>query len=193
MALSEQRLSNGMNDKRNRVRFPRETFLQSDQICFEAHPASRLMGTGGRKAAQGLSMLDGLLSRRNVLSISNSTLLYKLLFRSVVDYACLVWRFAARTHANNLPVAQFAVFASQRAHHLIFLPNKSEQKRRVLTKRQIVWGTSVTQIARNFCRLISRRVEAVRTQAAGELCREIFAVPNRFSVIFLSCTSHARL
>lgn len=90
MALSEQRLSNGLNDKGNVVRFPRETFLQRDQIGFEAHPASRLMGTGGWKAAQGLSMLDGLLSRRSCLSISNSTLLYKLLSRSLVDYACLV-------------------------------------------------------------------------------------------------------
>lgn len=120
MALSEQRLSNGLNDKGNLVRLPRETFLQSDQIGFEAHPASRLMGAGGRKAAQGLRKL----SRRSGLSISNSILLYKLLFRSVVHYACLVWRFAARTHANNLPVAQFDVFASQRAHHSIFIADQ---------------------------------------------------------------------
>lgn len=79
MALSEQRLSNGLNDKGNVVRFPRETFLQSYQIGFEAHPASSLMGTGGRKAAQGLSMLDGLLSGRSGLSISGDTLLYELL------------------------------------------------------------------------------------------------------------------
>lgn len=106
---------------------PERAFFQSDHIGFEAQPASRLMDTGGRKAAQGLSMLDGLLSRRSGLSISNSILLYKLLFRSVVDYACLVWRFAARSHANKLPVAQFAVFASQRANHFIFFfcrPNR---------------------------------------------------------------------
>jgi nitrogen fixation protein len=194
MALSEQRLSNGLNDKGNMVRFPRETFLQIDQIGFEAHPASRLMATGGRKAAQGLSMLGNLLSRRSGLSISNSILLCQLLFRSVVEYACLVWRFAARTHANNLPVAQFAVFASQRAHLSIFLPTKSVQKPRILTKNQLMWGTSVRQISRHLCRLvISRRVEAARTQAASELCREIFAVPDRFSVILLSCTLRARL
>jgi hypothetical protein len=87
------------------------------------------MGIGGRKAAQGHGMLDGLLSRKSGLSISNNTLLYKLLFRSVVDYACLVWRFAARTHANNLPVAQFAVFALQRAHHPIFCrPNRNKNR-----------------------------------------------------------------
>jgi hypothetical protein len=51
MALSEQRLSNELNYKGNLVRFPRETILQSDQIGFEAHPASRLMGIGGKKAA----------------------------------------------------------------------------------------------------------------------------------------------
>jgi len=104
MALSEQRLSNGMKDKGNLVRFPTKTFLQSDQIGFEAHPASRLKGNGRRKASQGLSMLGGLRTRSG-LSISNSILLYKLFFRSVVDYASLVWRFATRTHANNLPVA----------------------------------------------------------------------------------------
>jgi len=49
MALSEQRLGSGLNGKGNLVRFPRETFLRSDQIGFEAHPASRLMGTGERK------------------------------------------------------------------------------------------------------------------------------------------------
>jgi len=105
MALSDQRLSNGLNDKGNLVRLPRETFLQSDQIGFETHPASRLMGNGGRKAAQGLSMLGGLFSRRSGVSISNSTLLCKLLFRSVVDNVCLIWRFTARTHASSLPVA----------------------------------------------------------------------------------------
>ena len=130
-------------------------------------------------------MLDGLLSRSG-LSINNSILLYKLLFLSVVDYACMVWRFVVRTHANNLPVAQFAVFTSQRAHHSICLPTKSVQKPRILT--------SVRQILRHLCRLvISRQVEAAHTQATSELCRELFAVPDRFSAIFLSCTLHARL
>jgi len=151
------------------------------------------MATGEKKAAQGLSMLDCLLSRRSGLSISNSSLLYKLLFRSVVEYACLVWRFSARTHANNLPVAQFAIFASQRAHFSIFLPTKSVKKPGVLTKNQLVWGTSVRQISRHLCRLvISRRVEAALTQAASQLCRELFAVRDRFSVILLICTLLAR-
>jgi hypothetical protein len=54
-------------------------------------------------------------------------------------HACYLW-LSARTHASNLPAAQFAFFASQPAHHSIFLPTKWEQKLRILIKNQRVWG-----------------------------------------------------
>jgi hypothetical protein len=156
MALSEQRLRNGLNDKGNLVRFPRETeaLLQSNQIGFEAHPASRLMGIGGREASQGLCMLDCLLSRRGGLSTSNSFLLYKLLIRSMVDYTCLVWRFAVCTHANNPLVVHLAVFSLQRAHRANFFCRPSRNKKpRILTKYQFVscGETFVRQISRHLC------------------------------------------
>jgi hypothetical protein len=133
--LSEHRLRKGLNDNGNLVRFPRETFLLSDQIGFEAHPASMLMGNGGRKAAQGLSMLDGLLSRISGLSISNSILLYKLLFRSVVDYAC-AW-YGGLLPAPTPLISRWQNSQSSHRNGLIipfFLPTKSEQNREFCPK-----------------------------------------------------------
>ena len=49
-----------------------------------------------------MGMLDPLLNRRSDLFIRNGDLLYKQLIRSIMDYACHVWRFTACTHARRL-------------------------------------------------------------------------------------------
>jgi len=51
-------------------------------------------------------MLGYLLCRKIDLSIGDGVLLYKQLFRPVMDYACPVWRSAARTHVPKLQVMQ---------------------------------------------------------------------------------------
>jgi hypothetical protein len=38
--------------------------------------------------------------------VRNGVVLYKQLIRSMVDYACPIWRFAARSHAQKLQVLQ---------------------------------------------------------------------------------------
>jgi hypothetical protein len=57
--------------------------------------------------AKRLGMLCLLLSRRSGLSIRNGVLLYKQLIRPMMDYACPVWRSAARSHVRKLQVLQF--------------------------------------------------------------------------------------
>jgi hypothetical protein len=61
----------------------------------------------GRKAAQRLGVLGPLLNRRSGLSIRNGVLLYKQLVRPTMDYACPVWRSAARSHVRKLQVLHF--------------------------------------------------------------------------------------
>jgi hypothetical protein len=58
----------------------------------------------GRRTAQRMSLLDPVLNRRSKLSIRNGVLLYKQLIRSLMDYACPVWRSAARTHVRRFQV-----------------------------------------------------------------------------------------
>jgi len=55
-----------------------------------------------KKAAQRLGMLEPLLNRRSCLSIRNDVMLYKQFIRLMMDYACPVWRFVARSHINKL-------------------------------------------------------------------------------------------
>ena len=59
-----------------------------------------------KKAAQRLGTLGPLLNRRS-LSIRNGVVLYKQLIRPMMDYACPVWRFAARSRITKLQVLQF--------------------------------------------------------------------------------------
>ena len=51
-------------------------------------------------------MLCPLLNRRSDLSVRNGVLLYKQLIRPMMDYACPVWRSAARCHVRKLQVLQ---------------------------------------------------------------------------------------
>jgi hypothetical protein len=51
-------------------------------------------------------MLGPLLNRRIDLSVRNGVLIYKQLFRPMMDYACPTWRSAARTHVRRLQVLQ---------------------------------------------------------------------------------------
>jgi hypothetical protein len=55
-----------------------------------------------KKASQRLGVLGSLPSRRRGLSIRNEVLLYKQLIRPMMDYACPIWRFAARSYVKQL-------------------------------------------------------------------------------------------
>jgi hypothetical protein len=59
-----------------------------------------------RKASQRLGVLGPVLNRRSGLSIRNGVLLYRQLIRPMMDYACPVWRSAARCHIRKLQVLQ---------------------------------------------------------------------------------------
>jgi hypothetical protein len=59
-----------------------------------------------KKASQRLGVLVPLLNRRSGLSIRSGVLLYRQLIRSMMDYACPVWRSAAITHVTKLQVLQ---------------------------------------------------------------------------------------
>jgi hypothetical protein len=56
-----------------------------------------------KKASQRLDVVDPLLNRSG-LSISNGVLLYRQRIRPMMDYACPVWRSAARSHIRKLQV-----------------------------------------------------------------------------------------
>jgi hypothetical protein len=60
----------------------------------------------GKKAAQKLVMLGPLLDRRSGLSVRNGALLCRQLVRPMMDYACPIWRSAARSHVRRLQVLQ---------------------------------------------------------------------------------------
>jgi len=47
-----------------------------------------------------------LLNRKSDLSVRNGALLYKQLIRPMMDYACPVWRSAARTYVRRIQVLQ---------------------------------------------------------------------------------------
>jgi len=59
-----------------------------------------------KKTAQRIGMLGLLLNRKSDISVRNGVLLYKLLIRPMMDYACPAWRSAARTHIRRLQVLQ---------------------------------------------------------------------------------------
>jgi hypothetical protein len=60
-----------------------------------------------KRTAQRLSMLGPLLNRRSGLSIRNGVLLYKQLIRPMMDYACPIWKSAARSQVQMLRVLQY--------------------------------------------------------------------------------------
>ena len=59
-----------------------------------------------KRTAQRMVMLCPLLNRKSDLSGRNGVLLYKQLIRPLMDYACPVWRSAARSHVRRLQVLQ---------------------------------------------------------------------------------------
>jgi hypothetical protein len=63
-----------------------------------------------KKASQRLGVLGPLLDRRSGLSIRNGVLLLRQLIRPMMDYACPVWRSAARCHIRKLQVLQSKCF-----------------------------------------------------------------------------------
>jgi hypothetical protein len=59
-----------------------------------------------KKASQRLGVLGPLLNRRSGLSIRNGVLLFRQLIRPIMDYACPIWKSAARSHIRKLQVLQ---------------------------------------------------------------------------------------
>ena len=59
-----------------------------------------------KKTAQRMGMLGPLLNRKSDIYIRNGVLLYNQLIRPMMDYACLAWRSAARTHIRRLQMLQ---------------------------------------------------------------------------------------
>jgi hypothetical protein len=51
-------------------------------------------------------MLGTLINRRSCLSVGNGVLLYKQLISFVMDFACPIWRSAARSHIRKLLMLQ---------------------------------------------------------------------------------------
>jgi hypothetical protein len=59
-----------------------------------------------KTTAQTMGMLGPLLNRKSDLSVMNGMLLYKHLIHHMMNYTCLVWRSAARSHVRRLQVLQ---------------------------------------------------------------------------------------
>jgi hypothetical protein len=57
----------------------------------------------GKKTAQKLGVLGPVLNKESRLSVRNGV----QLIRPMMDYACPIWRSAARSHVRNLQVLQF--------------------------------------------------------------------------------------
>jgi hypothetical protein len=70
------------------------------QLNWSAH-----VNQVGKKAAQRLGVL-GPLNRRSGLSIRNDVLFCKQVIRTMMDYACPIWRSAARSHVRKLQVLE---------------------------------------------------------------------------------------
>jgi hypothetical protein len=71
------------------------------QLTWSAH-----VNRVGKKAAYILGMHGPLLNRRISLSVRHGVLVYKQLTRPMMDFACPIWRSAARSHVRKLHVLQ---------------------------------------------------------------------------------------
>jgi hypothetical protein len=117
-----------------------------------------------KKAAQRLGILGTLLNRRSGLSIRNGVLLYKQLIRPMMDYACPVWRTAARSHIKKLQVLQSKCLriatnapwyiGNRQIHNDLGVPYFSDHIRslteRFDSKLADVWNPLVGQLGRHL-------------------------------------------
>jgi hypothetical protein len=71
------------------------------QLTWSAH-----VNQVGKKPAERLGVLGPLLKRRSGLYVINGVLLYKQFIRPMMDYACPIWRSAARSHVRKQQVSQ---------------------------------------------------------------------------------------
>jgi hypothetical protein len=69
-----------------------------------------------KKASKRLGVLGCLPNRRSGLSIRNGVLLYKQLIRPMMNYACPIWRCAARSYVEQLMLSSPIVFALLLVH-----------------------------------------------------------------------------
>jgi hypothetical protein len=70
----------------------------------------------GKKGPQKLLMLDSHLKKRRGLPVRNGVPLYKQLVCPTMDYACLIWRSAARSHVRRLQVLHFTCLRIEITH-----------------------------------------------------------------------------
>ena len=62
--------------------------------------------SGRKVGAQNLGIFSTLLYEGNGLSFRNDVITYKQFFGPVLDYACLIWICATRTHACKMQVVE---------------------------------------------------------------------------------------
>jgi len=149
-----------------------------------------------KKAAQRLGTLGPLLNRRS-LSIRKGVVLYKQLIRPMMDYACPVWRFAARSRITKLQVLQFKCLriatsapwyvCSREIHDDLGVPYFSDHTRS-LTER---FDSKLADVGNPLSEQLGRHL---RWPSVGSEFVPIgtFRLPwLRFFVIFLSCKANA--
>jgi hypothetical protein len=81
-----------------------DTTLYLGVTLYKRLTWTRLIDQVTKRSAQRMGLLCPLLNRKRDLSVRNGVLLYKQLFRLLMDYACSAWRIAAGVHVGKLQV-----------------------------------------------------------------------------------------
>jgi hypothetical protein len=69
-------------------------------------PGRRTSTRWERRQLKGWACLASSVTGEAAMSVRNGVLLNKQLIRPMMDYACPIWRFAARSHVRKLQVLQ---------------------------------------------------------------------------------------
>jgi hypothetical protein len=107
-----------------------------------------------------------LLNRSSGLSDRNGVLFYEQLIRPIMDYACPIWRSAARSHVRKLQVLQskclvIAINApwcvnNRQIHEDFGIPFLADHITALTesfdTKLAVAWNPLVRQLGRHLCR-----------------------------------------
>jgi hypothetical protein len=113
-----------------------------------------------------LGVLGPLLIRRSGLSVRNGVLLYKQLIHPMMDYACPIWRSAARSHVRKLQVLQ-----SKRLHIAIeapwFVGNRQIHKDLGIP----FFADHITALTRSFDSKLADAGNPLVRQLGRHLCR----------------------
>ena len=95
--------STAMLITRRRIHNPRPVLLFREPIVWD--DTARYQGATLNKRLTWSSHVDQV-RRRSGLSIRNGVLLYRQPIRPEMDYACPIWRFAARSHIRKQQLLQ---------------------------------------------------------------------------------------